>query len=52
MHIADFGAIDGPLCLAGGIASNLHALGAFRQAAHHRPVILTGDIAAYGASPA
>lgn len=52
MKIADFGNYGEEVLLAGGIASNLHALDAFAKIAGHRPVILTGDIAAYCAHPA
>lgn len=52
MKIADFGEFDGPVMVAGGVASNLHALEAFVEMVGERPVILTGDIVAYGAHPA
>jgi predicted phosphodiesterase len=52
MKIADFGDYENEVLLAGGIASNLHALEAFAVLAGDRPVILTGDIAAYAAHPA
>ena len=51
MRISDFGRFDGPVLLMGGPGSNLQALGAFDAEAAGKPVISTGDIAAYGADP-
>lgn len=52
MRIADFGHVSGPVLLFGSPASNLQALQALADLARDRPVICTGDVAAYCAEPA
>lgn len=50
MEIADWGQIDGPLVVFGGVHSNLQALDALLAVPGHK--VCTGDIVAYCADPA
>jgi predicted phosphodiesterase len=52
MRVEDFGRMDGPVVLFGGPYSNLQALQAMGQVIGESDAICTGDIVAYGASPA
>lgn len=51
MKILDLGEIESPLCLFGGVYSNLQALGALRDAVGEMALICTGDVVGYCADP-
>lgn len=51
MKHRDFGRLDGPVVLFGGVYSNLQAMEAFVKVVDGRDAVCTGDIVAYCANP-